>query len=78
MECVYLSVGRLMTDANWIREFLMSHPSYKHDSLVCEQINYDLMVSIHEMSRVNSPVSSPRLSLLSQQPMDFFLIEDDL
>ena len=67
-----------MTGANWVREFVMSHPSYKHDSLVCEKICYDLMVSINEMSRVNSPVSSPHLSALSKQAVDFFLIEDDL
>ena len=63
-----------MTGANWIREFVMSHPSYKHDSVVCEQICYDLMVSINDLSRV----SSPRLTGQLLQPVDFFLMEDEL
>lgn len=32
-----------MTAARWTREFVMKHPDYKHDSIVTEKINYDLI-----------------------------------
>lgn len=35
--------GELMTTAKWIREFVKNHPDYKHDSVVTEQINFDLL-----------------------------------
>uniref|UniRef100_A0A2R5LLU7 Glutamate--cysteine ligase n=1 Tax=Ornithodoros turicata TaxID=34597 RepID=A0A2R5LLU7_9ACAR len=41
--------GELMTTARWIRSFIMSHPDYKHDSVVSDGINYDLLV---RMSRI--------------------------
>ena len=31
------------------REFVLSHPAYKFDSVVSQEINYDLMVAIDEM-----------------------------
>lgn len=42
--------GNLMTTAAWIRKFVRSHPEYKHDSKINEQINYDLMWRIHLIS----------------------------
>ena len=38
--------GSLMTPAAWIRKFVMSHPDYKQDSNISEEINYDLMWKI--------------------------------
>ena len=35
--------GTLPTPARLMRDFIVSHPSYKQDSVVNEQINYDLM-----------------------------------
>ncbi len=32
-----------------MREFVRSHPAYKFDSAVSDEINYDLMVAIDEM-----------------------------
>ena len=37
------SKGILPTDASWQREYVMSHPSYKKDSKVTEEINFDLI-----------------------------------
>ncbi len=42
--------GRLMTAAAWMRKFVTTHPSYKKDSVVSEEINYDLMWRIHLIS----------------------------
>ena len=41
--------GSLKTPATWTREFVRSHPSYKFDSVVSKEINYDLVVAVDEM-----------------------------
>lgn len=43
--------GTLKTPATWIREFVRSHPAYKFDSVVNQEINYDLMVAVDEIER---------------------------
>ncbi|RDX47958.1 glutamate-cysteine ligase catalytic subunit [Lentinus brumalis] len=43
--------GSLRTAASWMREFVRSHPAYKFDSAVSDEINYDLMVAIDEIER---------------------------
>ncbi|XP_072029368.1 glutamate--cysteine ligase catalytic subunit-like [Amphiura filiformis] len=35
--------GKLMTTAHWMREFVRDHPKYQYDSVVTEEINYDLL-----------------------------------
>jgi glutamate--cysteine ligase catalytic subunit len=42
--------GKLMTSAAWMRKFVTTHPKYKKDSVVSEEINYDLMWRIHLIS----------------------------
>ncbi|OJJ60555.1 hypothetical protein ASPSYDRAFT_87136 [Aspergillus sydowii CBS 593.65] len=42
--------GTLWTGAKWIREFVAKHPAYKHDSAVPEEICYDLVKAVDEMS----------------------------
>ena len=32
-----------------MRQFVRSHPSYKFDSVVSQEINYDLMIAVDEM-----------------------------
>ncbi|OAX39116.1 glutamate-cysteine ligase catalytic subunit [Rhizopogon vinicolor AM-OR11-026] len=41
----------LQTPATWIRDFVRSHPSYKFDSAVNQEVNYDLMVAVDEIER---------------------------
>jgi len=43
--------GSLKTAATWIRDFVRSHPSYKFDSVVNREINYDLIVAVDEIER---------------------------
>jgi len=43
--------GSLQTPATWIRDFVRSHPDYKHDSIVSQEINYDLLVAVDEIER---------------------------
>ena len=39
-----------MTNASWIRQFVLSHPSYKQDSIVTEEIQYDLVRKMEQIS----------------------------
>ena len=32
-----------MTNATWMRYFVANHPAYKHDSVVSDEIAYDLL-----------------------------------
>jgi len=48
--------GELMTAAKWMRDFVMTHPSYEHDSVVTEEINYDLLKRVAELT--NNPAST--------------------
>ncbi|TYJ53383.1 hypothetical protein B9479_005983 [Cryptococcus floricola] len=43
--------GDLVTPATWIRSFITSHPAYKQDSEVTDEINYDLVKAIDELER---------------------------
>lgn len=35
--------GVLLTNATWMRHFVDQHPAYKHDSVVSDEIAYDLL-----------------------------------
>ena len=52
-------LGTVATDASWIREFVMSHSDYKHDSVVSDQIQYDLLWKMAQIA--NGHESSPFL-----------------
>jgi len=41
--------GELMTAAHWIRQFVASHPDYKHDSVVSDEVNYDLLSTMEKI-----------------------------
>lgn len=43
--------GKIKTTARWIRDFVTSHPDYKHDSVVPESINYDLLWKCAQISK---------------------------
>jgi len=43
--------GELWTLAHWIREFVKRHPSYKKDSVISDEINYDLMKTMDDISQ---------------------------
>ncbi|KAJ8595689.1 GCS-domain-containing protein [Rhizopogon salebrosus TDB-379] len=45
------ATGSLQTPATWMRDFVRSHPSYKFDSAVNQEINYDLLVAVDEIER---------------------------
>ncbi|KAI1613196.1 glutamate-cysteine ligase [Exophiala viscosa] len=43
--------GTLWTGAKWIREFVRSHPEYKHDSEVSEHVVYDLFRAVDDIGK---------------------------
>lgn len=43
--------GSLQTPATWIRNFIRSHPAYKFDSVVSQEINYDLVTALDKIER---------------------------
>ena len=43
------SNGSLLTMASWMRNYARSHPAYKFDSVISQEIKYDLMTASDEM-----------------------------
>ncbi|KAK4054315.1 glutamate--cysteine ligase [Microbotryomycetes sp. JL221] len=43
--------GSLVTTATWMRNFVQSHPAYKQDSVVSQEINYDLVKALDQIER---------------------------
>ena len=52
--------GELPTTANWIRQFVHTHPDYKQDSIVGEKIIYDLITKIKAISEGKAPCDDLR------------------
>ena len=44
------SNGKCKTTASWMRDFVTSHKKYEFDSIVTEEIAYDLMWNLHKIS----------------------------
>jgi hypothetical protein len=43
------ATGELVTPATWMRNFVRSHPAYKNDSVVSDEIAYDLMIACRDI-----------------------------
>jgi len=43
--------GTLITTASWMRSFIRAHPAYKFDSVVSQEINYDLIRAVDEIEQ---------------------------
>src|SRR5687767_6658766 len=42
--------GKLKTTAQFIRDFVKAHPDYKHDSVISELVNYDLIKCVKDIA----------------------------
>lgn len=51
--------GELLTTAAWLRKEVTSHPEYKHDAVITQRINYDLLRKIQSI--VSNDISCPEL-----------------
>ena len=43
--------GKILTTAQWIREFVRNQPSYRFDSVISDEINYNLLVEIDKITK---------------------------
>jgi glutamate--cysteine ligase catalytic subunit len=59
-----------MTNATWMRHFVSNHPSYKHDSVVTDEIAYDLLWKMKKITNdeEHCPEVLPRM--LSKTTLD--------
>ncbi|KAK9503697.1 hypothetical protein O3M35_010204 [Rhynocoris fuscipes] len=53
--------GELLTTASWIRQFVRQHPAYKQDSIVNDEIAYDLLKTIDGIRTGHCPELIPSL-----------------
>jgi len=60
--------GDVMTAAKWLREFVTSHPDYKKDSVISEEINYDLLKRIGTLA--TEPCSKLHGSIIGSKTQD--------
>ena len=60
--------GELMTTAGWIRQFVLAHPDYKHDSAVSDKIAYDLSLQMKDISEGVAPCPELLGKLASRVP----------
>jgi glutamate--cysteine ligase catalytic subunit len=67
--------GELMTTATWIRHFLTSHPLYKQDSVVTEEMTFDLIQRMREISEGTSPCPELTGKLLSKTPETYRVVQ---
>ncbi|XP_050309513.1 glutamate--cysteine ligase catalytic subunit [Anthonomus grandis grandis] len=47
--------GEILTAASFIRKFVTEHPDYKHDSVVSDIINYDLLKRLKDIEEGTKP-----------------------
>jgi glutamate--cysteine ligase catalytic subunit len=45
--------GELVTPATWMRSYVRSHPAYRNDSVVTDEIAYDLMMACRDIGQGN-------------------------
>merc|ERR1712157_160767 len=54
------ATGSIPTAATWIRRFVSAHPAYEGDSIISEEIAYDLMCACRDLAaRDEVPGSTP-------------------
>jgi len=42
--------GQLVTPATWMRSFVQQHPKYQHDSVVSDEVAYDLLTACADIA----------------------------
>jgi glutamate--cysteine ligase catalytic subunit len=53
-----------MTNATWMRHVVTNHPAYKHDSVVSDEVAYDLLWTMKKIStgEEECPLVLPHMS----------------
>jgi glutamate--cysteine ligase catalytic subunit len=48
------SKGQIPSGARFLRDFVMKHPAYQHDSIVSDEISYDLCQMLDSLQEAKS------------------------
>ena len=64
-----------MTTAMWIRHFLTSHPLYKQDSVVTEEMTFDLIKRMQDISEGVAPCPELTGKLISKTPDTYIVLD---
>jgi hypothetical protein len=59
-----------MTNATWMRHFVANHPSYKHDSVVTDEIAYDLLWKMTKIANNEDHCPEVLPRILSKTTLD--------
>lgn len=59
-----------MTNAAWMRYTVINHPAYKHDSVVSDEIAYDLLWKMTKISRGEETCSAVLPHMSSKTTLD--------
>lgn len=62
--------GALLTNATWMRHFVSNHPAYKHDSVVTDEIAYDLLWKMTQISHFGEPCPEVLPKVVSKTTLD--------
>ena len=59
-----------MTNATWMRHFVGNHPAYKHDSVVTDEIAYDLLWKMKKIANDEDHCPEVLPRMLSKTTLD--------
>ena len=59
-----------MTNASWMRHFVANHPLYKHDSVVTDEIAYDLLWKMNKIANDEDHCPEVLPRILSKTTLD--------
>jgi glutamate--cysteine ligase catalytic subunit len=59
-----------MTNATWMRHFVKNHPAYKHDSVVTDEIAYDLLWQMKKITNDEDHCPEVLPRMLSKTTLD--------
>jgi glutamate--cysteine ligase catalytic subunit len=59
-----------MTNATWMRHFVANHPAYKHDSVVTDEIAYDLLWKMKQITYNEDHCPEVLPKMLSRTTLD--------
>ena len=71
--------GKRMTTACWMRSFVAKHPAYKDDSVVTDEIAYDLVKTCDDITqgRIDCPELLPRYNTKSEQHIPTAVLKEE-
>jgi glutamate--cysteine ligase catalytic subunit len=59
-----------MTNAGWMRQFVINHPKYQHDSIVNNEITYDMLWKMTKISIGDEHCPQVLPQMLSKTTLD--------